>query len=121
MQIMIQEMKKGAEREQELFSLLKTREAPGHISSDKGKGLANDDGPTLMKNDIRALVLQELQIAGAGIEASPYRKRGRPISSNVNVPKWTNILKWQCLEVDEYPQMLMSRGRQISSKTNVSR
>jgi len=126
MQLMKQEMKKGAEREQELLSLLKTREAPGHISSDKGKGLANDDGPTLMKNgeglntnkeilckmsttngdnadtnvysglskaDIRALVLQELQIVGAGIEASPYRKRDRPISSKVNVPRWTNILK----------------------------
>ena len=116
---MKQEMKKGAEREQELLSLLKTREAPVHISSGKAKGLSND-GPTLMKNgenlnankeisckmsttngdnadtnvysglskaDIRALVLQELQIVGAGIEASPYRKRDRPISSKVNVPR----------------------------------
>jgi len=121
MQIMKQEMKKGAEREQELFSLLKTREAPGHISSNKGKGLANDDGPTLMKNDIRASVLQELQIAGAGIEASPYRKRGRPISSNVNVPRWTNLLKIQCPEVDKSPWMLMSRGGRISSNANVPR
>ena len=41
--------------------------------------------------------------------------RGGQISSKANVPKWTNLLEYQCPEVDKYPQMLMSRGRQISS------
>ena len=40
---------------------------------------------------------------------------------NANVPRWTNILECQCPEVDEYPQMPMSRGGQISSKANVPR
>jgi hypothetical protein len=47
--------------------------------------------------------------------------RSGRISSNANSLKWTNLLECQCLEVDEYHQMLMSRGRQISSKANVSR
>ena len=97
------------------------KEIPCKVSTTNSDD-ANASGYSgLSKADIRALVLQELQIAGAGIKASPYRRRGRQISSNANVPRWTNLLKIKYPEVEKSPWMSMSRGGRISSNANVSR